>query len=52
MDDLNINSFTLSILFITGSLSCCQSYVHDEQVAEDIAAEALIKLWEKLKLIS
>lgn len=27
----------------------CQSYVHNDLAAEDIASEALIKLWEKLK---
>lgn len=26
-----------------------KSYVHDDLVAEDIASESLIKLWEKLK---
>ncbi len=27
-----------------------KSYVHDEQVAEDIVSESLIKLWERMKL--
>ena len=50
MDDLNINSFNaLYTLYYRKSFLFAKSYVHDEQVAEDIAAEALIKLWEKLK---
>ena len=50
MDDLNINSFnTLYTLYYRKSFLFARSYVHDEQAAEDIAAEALIKLWEKLK---
>ena len=50
MDDLNINSFNaLYTLYYRKSFLFAKSYVHNEQVAEDIAAEALIKLWEKLK---
>ena len=50
MDDLNINSFNaLYTLYYRKSFLFAKSYIHDEQVAEDIAAEALIKLWEKLK---
>lgn len=50
MDDLNINSFNaIYTLYYRKSFLFARSYVHDEQAAEDIAAEALIKLWEKLK---
>lgn len=42
MDDLNINSFNaLYTLYYRKSFLFAKSYVHDEQVAEDIAAEAL-----------
>ncbi|MCS3204178.1 hypothetical protein NXV42_06285 [Bacteroides fragilis] len=45
MDDLNINSFNaLHTLYYRKSFLFARSYVHDEQAAEDIAAEALIKL--------
>ncbi len=34
------------------AFSFAKSYVHDEAVAEDIASEALIALWEKTEITS
>lgn len=34
------------------AFSFAKSYVHDEAVAEDIASEALIALWEKMEITS
>ena len=51
------NSSEISFSFIYRSyykraFSFAKSYVHDEAVAEDLASEALIALWEKTKVTS
>lgn len=42
-NDIYTSYYKRSFLF-------AKSYVHDDLVAEDIASESLIKLWEKLKI--
>ena len=49
--DYSLNSTFNDIYtsFYKKSFYFAKSYVHDDMVAEDIASESLIKLWEKLK---
>jgi len=50
MSDQLIQSFNvLYSLYYKRSFMFVKSYVHDDMAAEDIASEALIKLWEKMK---
>lgn len=45
------NSFNdIYTTFYRKSFLYVKSYVHDDMVAEDIVSEALIKLWEKMKI--
>ena len=51
------NSSDISFTFIytryyKQAFRFAKSYVHDEAVAEDIASEALIALWEKVEITS
>ncbi len=46
-----INSFNeIYVTFYRKSVLFVKSYIHDDLAAEDIAAEALIKLWERIKI--
>jgi len=50
MDPNSANSFNeLYTAFYRKSVLFVKSYTHDEMVAEDIASESLIKLWERMK---
>lgn len=50
MSDTTINSFNeIYSSYYKKSFFFAKSYVHNDFAAEDIASEALIKLWEKLK---
>ena len=47
----SINSFNeIYVTFYRKSVLFVKSYIHDDLAAEDIAAEALIKLWERIKI--
>lgn len=47
----SVNSFNeIYTTFYRKSFLYVKSYVHDDMAAEDIVSEALIKLWEKMKL--
>lgn len=47
----SINSFNeIYVTFYRKSVLFVKSYIHDDLAAEDIASEALIKLWEKHKI--
>jgi RNA polymerase sigma-70 factor (ECF subfamily) len=47
----SINSFNeIYMTFYRKSVLFVKSYIHDDLAAEDIAAEALIKLWERIKI--
>ena len=50
MPDLSFSFIYTS--YYKRAFSFAKSYVHDEAVAEDIASEALIALWEKTKIVS
>ena len=50
MPDLSFSFIYTS--YYKKAFSFAKSYVHDEAVAEDIASEALIALWEKTKVES
>ena len=50
MSNAIVNSFNeIYTSYYKKSFFFAKSYVHDDLAAEDIASEALIKLWEKLK---
>lgn len=50
MSNAIVNSFNeIYTSYYKKSFFFAKSYVHDDLVAEDIASESLIKLWEKLK---
>lgn len=50
MSDLHIDSFNkIYTLYYKKSYCFAKSYVQDDLAAEDIASEALIKLWERMK---
>jgi RNA polymerase sigma-70 factor, ECF subfamily len=40
---------TVYLTFYKKSFLFVKSYVHDDMVAEDIVAESLVKIWEKMK---
>jgi len=51
MQNNSVNSFNdIYTAFYRKSYLYVKSYVHDNMAAEDIATEALIKLWERMKL--
>lgn len=50
MSDTEKHSFnTIYTQYYTKAFLFTKSFVHDEAIAEDIASDALIKLWERLK---
>jgi RNA polymerase sigma-70 factor (ECF subfamily) len=51
MDNLNTSGFkSFFVSYYNRCFLFVKSYVHDDWAAEDIASEALIKLWEMTKL--